>query len=384
MNQLRKELLMPIEETKLELINFKDVPAVPVDWLWYPYIAFGKISLIHGNAGDGKTFLSLKIAADCSNGTPLPGNPRECNPIKIIYQSAEDGLSDTIKPRLIDTNANYENVYTIDESEKVLTFDDPRVEEAIVKTGARLIIFDPIQAYVGKDVDLNSASDMRRVTRPLTQLAEKYKVAVIIVGHVNKTRGISSIGKNLGSSDIPAVARSVLVVGRYKNDPSVRVIVQDKNSLAPEGTPMAFRLDSDKGFEWVEGYDDVTATDILFAERGSRNSRCTKLDTTIDFLQDLFAEVGTRIPATEVYARAIAIGVAKRTVDTAKRYVPGLSSEKDGKIWFWYIDLTKLPHEEVHEFNEDDYPMEVFDDDEEILEKEGCKHANIYEPCTVE
>lgn len=352
---------MSEKDTELELINFKDVPAEPVDWLWYPYIAYGKISLIHGNAGDGKTFLSLKIAADCSNGTQLPGNPRESKPIKIIYLSAEDGLGDTIKPRLVDTNANYENIYTIDESEKVLTFDDPRIEDAIVKTGARIIIFDPIQAYVGKGVDLNNAGDMRRVTRPLTQLAEKHKIAVIIVGHLNKTKGISSISKNLGSTDIPAVARSVLVVGRYKDDPSVRVIIQDKNSLGPEGTPVAFRLDSDKGFEWLEGYDDVTATDVMYSERSSKNSRCTKLDTTIDFLTELFKDPTTRIPSTEVYEKAIAIGVAKRTVDTAKQYVPGLSSVKVGKNWEWYIDQTKLPQED-QEFSQDDLPWEILDD----------------------
>lgn len=361
----------------VKIINFKDIKSVKTDFLWYPYIAFGKITLIHGNPGDGKTFLSLKLAAEVSNGRALPGMPESnAKPLPVIYQTAEDGLEDTIKPRLEDTDANMENIYAIDEEDKALTFADPRIEDAIVKTGARLLIFDPLQAFIGKDVDMNKANQVREGLRPLCRLAAKYNVAIILIGHLNKAQGLVSICRQIGSMDITATVRSVLIVGRHKDDPSIRVIVHDKSSLAPEGTSVAFTLSGDSSFQWLEGYEDVTSADVLGAQRTSRSKRCTKLNKAVEFLEGLFKNHSTTVPSKEVYARAMeAVGCDKRTVDYAKTYVPGLDSRKLTDHWVWFIDESQIPTDDPYELSEDDLPYEILDDDS-AGGKEGCKDAN--------
>ena len=126
---------------ELKLIHMEDVVSKEVEWLWYPYIPYGKITIIEGDPGEGKTTLVLMLAAALSRGLPLPcDDDKEYEPIHIIYQTAEDGIDDTVKPRLCMT--------------------DDRLEKAIVETGARLIILDPIQAYIGAKVDMHRANEI--------------------------------------------------------------------------------------------------------------------------------------------------------------------------------------------------------------------------------
>ena len=139
-----------MNENELRLIRMADVELQKVDWLWFPFIPFGKISMIQGDPGEGKTTLALRLAAACSQGFSLPNTPeQERVPINVIYQTAEDGLGDTIKPRLMDAHADENRIFCIDESEKSLTLLDERIEKAIDRTGARLIILDPVQGLCG-------------------------------------------------------------------------------------------------------------------------------------------------------------------------------------------------------------------------------------------
>ena len=138
-------------EKNYRLINMNDVEARKVDWLWYPYIPYGKVSIVQGDPGEGKTTFILRLAALLTKGEPLPGeegqNLRE--PINVIYQNAEDGLEDTIKPRLLEAGADCSRVMVIDESLKSLTMTDERLVRAIKETGAKMVVLDPIQAYLG-------------------------------------------------------------------------------------------------------------------------------------------------------------------------------------------------------------------------------------------
>ena len=126
-----------MNENELRLIKMADVELQKVDWLWFPFIPFGKISMIQGDPGEGKTTLALRLAAACSQGNSLPNTfDQERLPINVIYQTAEDGLGDTIKPRLMDARADENRIFCIDESEKSLTLLDERIEKAIDQTGA--------------------------------------------------------------------------------------------------------------------------------------------------------------------------------------------------------------------------------------------------------
>lgn len=319
----------------LELIKISDVESEDVDWLWYPYIPFGKITIIHGNPGDGKTNVALKIAATCSRGEALPGDVLK-EPISIIYQTAEDGLGDTIRPRLEDADADLDRILTISEEKKSLTLKDERIEEAIKTTGARLLIIDPLQAYVGEDLDMNRANEVREVLKPLCRIAQTYKCAVILIGHLNKAQGINSVYRGMGSMDFAAAVRSILLVGRYKEDPNVRIMVHDKASLAPEGTSVAFQIDESAGFRWVEGYENVTSDEILSSTRTAKDKPTTKLSQAVEFLKKTFSEIDN-MPANEIIELGKLEGFGERTLKEAKKYVEGLESFKKEAYWAWGI-----------------------------------------------
>lgn len=161
-------------EKDYRLINMDDVEARKVDWLWYPYIPYGKVSIVQGDPGEGKTTFILRLAALLTKGEPLPGeegqNLRE--PINVIYQNAEDGLEDTIKPRLLEAGADCSRVMVIDESLKSLTMTDERLVRAIKETGAKMVVLDPIQAYLGANVDMHRANEIRAVLKRLARIAE--------------------------------------------------------------------------------------------------------------------------------------------------------------------------------------------------------------------
>ena len=134
--------------TEMKIRRMSDVQLREVAWLWKPYIPFGKITIIQGDPGEGKTTLALRVAVACSTGTALPGM-EACAPFDVIYQTAEDGLGDTVKPRLIEAGADESRILNIVEDNKSLSLLDERIEKAIVQTGAKLMILDPMQGYLG-------------------------------------------------------------------------------------------------------------------------------------------------------------------------------------------------------------------------------------------
>ena len=141
-------------EKPVPVMKMSEVEETVVQWLWYPFIPFGKVTLIQGNPGKGKTWLAMAIAAYCTNGKELP-NALPIEPFNVLYQTAEDGIADTIKPRLAKCGADMTRVRFINEEEKQLSMTDDRIEKAIRQNNVRLMIMDPIQAYLGANVDMN-------------------------------------------------------------------------------------------------------------------------------------------------------------------------------------------------------------------------------------
>ena len=313
---------------ELKLVSMDEIPVEEIQWLWYPYIPFGKLTIIHGDPGEGKTTLILRLAALLSRGKALPCDDREQEPIRIIYQTAEDGLGDTIKPRLLAGDADCSQIKVIDESEAGLTLLDERVEQAIAQTGARVMILDPVQAYVGTSVDMNRANEVRTVMAQLGRVAEKYKCAMILVGHLNKAQGAKNQYRGLGSIDFQAAARSVLIVGRLKERPEVRVMAHEKSSLAPEGLPIAFELSAEKGFQWL-GHYDISIDDLL-----SGVSRERKADQAERLIMDCLAD--GRYPQQALMDKAKHLGLSKRVVDEAKKRL-SVQSVRYGNQWFWQL-----------------------------------------------
>lgn len=322
-------------EVGLKLINMETVEVERIEWLLYPFIPYGKVTIIQGDPGEGKTTMVLQIIAKLTKGEKVlpdsPGNEGELlehgtEAVNVIYQTAEDGLGDTIKPRLIEAGADCSKVLVIDDEEQPLTMMDNRLEEAIVQTKARLIVLDPIQGFLGADVDMHRANEIRPLTKRVSVLAEKYHCAIILIGHMNKNRNGKSSYRGLGSIDFQAAARSVLVVGRIKNEPEVRVVCHVKSSLAPEGKSIAFRLDKDNGFDWIGEYD-ICADDLL-----NGSSRGQKIKEAKEFLQEILAEGA--VEQNTVVQEAEKRGIKGKTLWNAKKAM-GIQSIKSGGHWSW-------------------------------------------------
>ena len=303
----------PSKPETVKIIRMSDVELTPVEWLWKPYLPFGKLSVLQGNPGEGKTYFAMHLAAACTNGKLLP-NMERMEPFNVIYQTAEDGLGDTVKPRLIEAGADLDRVLVIDDSDVQLTLSDERIEKAIIENNARLVIIDPIQAYLGADVDMNRANEVRPIFMRLGQVAQRTGCAILLIGHLNKAAGMQSLQRGLGSIDIAAAVRSVMFIGKLKHDPTMRILTHEKSSLAPPGVSLAFSLGDEGGFRWVGEYD-ITADEML---SGIEPQRETKTQQAKDLICALLAG-GKQVLSEDIDKAALERGIPGRTVRDAKR-----------------------------------------------------------------
>lgn len=330
------------QKVELKLIHMEDVVSKEVEWLWYPYIPYGKITIVEGDPGEGKTTLVLKLAAALSRGLPLPcDDDREREPIHIIYQTAEDGIDDTIKPRLEKAGADCSMIRVIDETEKELSMIDDRLEQAIVETGARLVILDPIQAYIGAKVDMHRANEIRPVLKHLGMIAKKYNCAIVLIGHMNKAAGSKSTYRGLGSIDIQATARSVLLVARLRDKPNIRIMAHDKSSLAPTGDAIGFEMTEESGMICIGPYD-ITIDELLSGNEGRGKK---KLDIAENFIKEYF---GSRkeIISNDILQEAARRGIKRNMLLSAKKKL-GIASGKgktdDGiSYWTWIMPEERV------------------------------------------
>lgn len=324
---------MTEQKIKLKMIRMSEVQSQEIEWLWYPFIPYGKLTIIQGDPGDGKTTMVLNLAAKLSKGEALDENMKVTEPVNVIYQTAEDGLADTVKPRLELAGADCERIIVIDESDKSLSMVDERLEQAIVRTGARLLILDPIQAYLGGGMDMNRANEARDMTKKLGALAEKTKCAIILIGHMNKASGNKAAYRGMGSIDFFAVARSVLLVGRVEGESNTRAVVQIKNNLAAFGHPKAFALSED-GFKWLGNYE-ITVDEVL----GGITPKANKMEQAKQMLREL-AETQSAVLSNEIFDRANELGISKRTLENAKKEL-GVQTRKINNAWYWELDKVK-------------------------------------------
>lgn len=186
-------------------VNFQyysNVQEAEVEWLWYPYTPYGKLTLLQGDPGEGKSTFILNIAALLTTGKAMPDGYRANSIQTVIYQCREDGAADTVKPRLMAAGADCRKVAYIVDGEEALAMDDSRIEEAVIKTGARLLIMDPLQSFVPQDGDLHNAVRMGSLLGSLASVAEKHRCAVVLVGHMHKSQNGKSL---LMEKDVPGI-----------------------------------------------------------------------------------------------------------------------------------------------------------------------------------
>ena len=308
------------------MIRMSDVEQTEVAFLWKPYIPFGKLTILHGDAGNGKTYLAMQLCAACTNKAGLP-HMEVLEPFNVIYQTAEDGLGDTIKPRLIEAGADLEKVLVIDEGDDdPLTLADERIEKAIRQNDARLLIIDPIQAFLGPNVDMNRANEVRPILRKIGDVAQRTGCAIVLIGHLNKATGQQSGYRGLGSIDFTAGVRSVLVIGKSKDDPNVRVLAHDKSSLAPAGTSLAFILGDEEGFRWIGDFD-ISAEELL---SGFEKKKESKTQEAKDLICRMLVG-GKEVFSDEIDRAALEKGISSRTVRDAKKELGEALKNKIGE-----------------------------------------------------
>lgn len=321
------------QKKAVPMIRMSEVQQTEVDWLWHPYIPFGKLTIIQGNPGEGKTFFAMQLAAACTNRKFLP-QMEPFEPFNMIFQTAEDGLGDTVKPRLLSAEADLERVLVIDDTDNPLTLADERIENAIRENNARLVIIDPLQAFLGANVDMNRANEVRPIFRRLAEVAQSTNCAIVMIGHLNKASGSKSTYRGLGSIDITAVVRSLLFIGKVRTDPTTRVIVHEKSSLAPPGQSLAFSLGDEKGFRWIGAYD-ISAEDLLAGGEGNKTE--LKQEQAVKLIEEFLSE-GRKVSIAEINKEATERGISERTVRLARNSMGDkIASERQGKDWWiWF------------------------------------------------
>lgn len=309
---------------------YSNVKASEVEWIWYPYIPCGKITMLQGDPGEGKSTLIIHIASILTKGGYLPDGQKIKKPEMVIYQCSEDGKGDTIKPRLEQAGADCNRVAFIKEDNGELTLEDERIKNAIIQIGAKMVVLDPIQAFIGHNGNMANAVKMRETLSKLSKVAEETNCAIILVGHMTKTNGGKQIYRGLGSIDIAATARSILMVSRDKEDPWKRYMFPVKSSLAPEGEPIGFELDKEKGFHWI-GKCQIDIEELLTVERST-----AKKDIAIKYLQTMLATED--LPSTYIYEKMKEYGISKRTVQEAKK-IAEIKAYKKGKNWYCHMEV---------------------------------------------
>ena len=300
---------VPESEERVPMLCYEDIEQTSVEWLWFPYIPFGKLTIIQGNPGEGKTYFATMLTAACTNRKLFP-NMEDIEPFNVIYQTAEDGMGDTIKPRLVEAGADLSRVMVIDDTEEALTLSDDRIEKAVRQNHVRLVIIDPVQAFIGADVDMNRANEVRPVFRKLGMIAEKTGCAIVLIGHLNKSSGTQSTYRGLGSIDIMAAVRSLIFIGKVRKDPTTRVLIHEKSSLAPPGETMAFKLGDEEGFRWVGAYE-ISADELLDGKEGKATE--TKLERGAKLIRELLADK-KEISIRELDEKAKEQGISGRTM----------------------------------------------------------------------
>lgn len=347
---------VPVSETSPVLLRLSDVQPEEISWHWHPFIPNGKVSIILGDGGLGKSFLTLALASANSTGSPLPGTHDRREPGNTIILSAEDDPADTIRPRLDALGADVTRIdaliakRTTDDQGAtkdagVTLADIPILRQAVDLTGnVSLIIIDPLSQYLGSGVDLHRSNEIRPLLTALADLAAEYNLAVIVVHHNNKNVNTKGAYRAAGSYDITAAVRSVIVVGEDPQDDKKRVIAHLKSNLAAKGASLGFEI-REGSFYWTGG-SDYTAEQLL--SQPATGEERSLSDEAAEWLTDMLRS-GARA-AKELKQAATAEGFSWRTVERAKASLgikASRASTHPSSPWEWVLPEA-LRHPPTH------------------------------------
>jgi hypothetical protein len=302
-----------------------------VSWLWYPYIPIGKVTLLDGDPGLGKSYITLAIATAVSHGYGLL-DKTPCDPGSVLLMSVEDGPADTIRPRLDTMKADCTRIFAVSKP-LCLNRDGLRDLETLLRKNKPLfVVIDPLFAYTGAEVDIHRANETREIMDQLSRLAATYRCAILAVRHLTKGGRDKSIYRGLGSIDIVAACRSVLLAGADPQDRNKRALLQIKNNLAPFGDAISYEIREGGVFRWT-GRSDLTADQILASDQNGK--KAFPVENAADFLR---GELSTGpMSARDIMSRAKNAGFSERTIWRARASL-GVEAHKIGRDrWVWEL-----------------------------------------------
>ena len=321
-------------QPKPKIIKASEIEPKAIEWLWYPFIPFGKVTLLQGDPGDGKSTFMLTIAAKLTKGEPLPFSEPETppEPMNVIYQTTEDEADDTIVPRFIRAEGDRERLHFISEKEAPISFGDCRIDEAIRQTKAKLLILDPLSSYIG-DCQINAANEVRPRFNYLIQTAKDTGCAIVIINHLNKMPGVKAIYRTPGSIDIVGSVRSALLIAKNKENEDERFMVQQKSNLSPTGSAIVFSV-GENGVTFIRE-EEKSADELLGTSSGKNGRPDVKLREATELIREMLAD-GEEHEASECEAKLREAGIGVSTAKKAKRLI-GVVSTKRRFNWFWRL-----------------------------------------------
>jgi hypothetical protein len=328
-----------------------DVKAVPVKWLWPGRIPLGRITLLVGRPGEGKSFLATDLAARISTGTPFPDSS-SCPAGSVILISVEDDPGDTIRPRLDAHHADVNKVHLLSgvryggkdgkPFEVMFTLKDLDALAAALEAhhDCRLVVVDPIGSFIGGATDAHRDNEVRSVLAPVAQLAEKYGPAVLVIAHRRKSGGDFADDLALGSRAFTGIARSVLHLARDPENKARRLLLPGKCNVGPEIGGLAFSIEGEPpALAWERDPVALSADDALATENGEHEKPGPAPEArnrAAEWLRDLLKAGPMAVAAIE--AEVEAAGYAWRTVHRAKDEL-GVKPyrEQFGGAWIWRL-----------------------------------------------
>lgn len=334
---------LPVWEPDPVGVLLTDVEPEEVHWLWDRRIPLGKLTVLDGNPGDGKSVWTADVAARVSNGRAWPDGGR-CPVGGAVICSGEDGVADTILPRLIASGGDPSKVLALSTvpdpqgNERTLSIpeDIPVIERGIRRVRAVVAVIDPLMAFLSGETNAHKDQDVRRAMAPLAKMAERTGAAIIVIRHLNKAPGINPLYRGGGSIGIIGAARSGLVVGRHPEDEELRVLagVKSNLSLPPESLVYHIETAANGAAHIVyRGTTETKAVDLLKAPTDEEDR--SALSGAKEFL--LAELTDGPMTAKQVEKSAGDAGIRERTLRRAKSTLGIRSTKEADGSWTWSL-----------------------------------------------
>jgi AAA domain len=337
------------------VVTMSDVTPERVTWLWLDRLPAGKLVILDGDPATGKSTLALDLAARVSTGSPWPDRAPGGAPADVLILSAEDGLADTIAPRLITAGADLDRVHALTEVE-VLLEDEIRLvppslprdiahlERVVTEKQVRLVVVDVLMAYLSGRVDAHRDQDVRGVLHQLAAMADRTSATVMLIRHLRKSHGGPALYAGGGSIGIIGAARAAYLVGRDPDDKHRRILATAKSNLGPEAPSLAYRLIGDELYDaarvaWEADPTTHTAADLLRVP--ADDAERTERGEAGEWLHDYLTGLGGCAGAGETIKAAARDGISKTTLHLARK-AAGITSSKAGMGagWVWTLPGT--------------------------------------------